>query len=536
MRRARGRDLGAPLLLLGLLAGEGAAQQGCEFLAGTGDYVVQFGVTYIQTPRLSCRDGLRIVADSAVHFESAAFYQLFGRVNFENSEIRLRSGAAQYYEQAGRITAQEDVDLLRKADSTLVTGENLEYLQINQFRTQEQLTVTGGRPHAVLHPRTQGAEPPDTARLPYEVDADRIFVLGDQQFQANGSVEITRGELDASARDVDYNGTSGQLVLNGDARLVTETYDLAGEMVLLEMPGEEIREVIARERGVLDGEDLELRAPLIHLFLTAGVLDRLVATRLPDGSPVRAEPAEPVAPVVGIRGALEARETETAPEEHPSRPVAVAEGFTITADSLDVLVPAEVLETIHAIGTARAVSSARDSLNQEDTPEIARRDWIAGDTVIATLVPVADSLAADEQGREYTLERLVARLNASSLYRMPPTDSARAEAEAEGTTPDPRRMAVHYVKGDSITIVLEGGEVASMEVAGQTSGVHLEPRAEGDRTAPEGSAPDPGSTEPAAPPGSGPGGVEGRPPGAPPPQPAGARPPGGSPDGESPVP
>jgi hypothetical protein len=34
---------------------------------------------------------------------------------------------------------------------------------------------------------------------------------------------------------------------------------------------------------------------------------------------------------------------------------------------------------------------------------------------------------------------------------------------------------VHYVLGDEITIVMRDGEVESMEVAGQTRGVHLEP-------------------------------------------------------------
>ena len=513
MIRSRGRDLAGVLLLLGLGVGEGVAQEGCEFLEGTGDYTVRFGITYIQSPRLRCRDGLRIVADSAVHYDASRFYQLFGHVLFENTEVHLQSGEAQYYEDAGRIAAQQAVRLLRKADSTVVTGENLEYLQVTSVRTQERLTVTGGRPHAVLYPRSQGSGSSDSVQaLPYEVDADRIFVLGDQHFQANGTVEIQRGDLDAFGESVEYNGDSGQLVLREEARVEAEAYDLVGEMIVLEIPGEEIREVIARERGVLTGQDLEIKGPLIRLYFTEGAMERLVA--MSDQSSVVPEQASEQGLALGIRGALEARERAlVAEEEHPSQPVAVAEGFTITADSLDVAAPGEVLETIHAVGEARAVSSARDSLNREDTPELARNDWIAGDTVVATLSP-RDTLPspASSGRREYLLDRLVATSNASSLYRITSSDSTQLAPDSTGLPPS---LAIHYVRGDAITIVLEKGEVRSMEVAGQTTGVHMEPSADSEGgTAAEPPAPTTAPTETG-------GAEEDRPPGRPPGAPGG---------------
>jgi hypothetical protein len=134
---------------------------------------------------------------------------------------------------------------------------------------------------------------------------------------------------------------------------------------------------------------------------------------------------------------------------------------------------------------------ARDSLNQADTPALIRRDWIEGDTIIATFSEVADSLAppedslggepadplppsagrvppdADSTGSRYRLDRLVAKASARSLYRIEPSDSTLMEEEA--------RLAVHYVVGDQITILLSEGEVERMEVEGSTRGVHLEP-------------------------------------------------------------
>jgi hypothetical protein len=148
----------------------------------------------------------------------------------------------------------------------------------------------------------------------------------------------------------------------------------------------------------------------------------------------------------------------------------------------------------------------RDSLNTPDTPDLIRRDWIEGDTIVATFAPAPDSMAAatDEgralvlahpdstrvspqrplpppQGGEnpageaeasFVLERLSARGSARSLYRMEASDSTLA---ADG------RLAVHYVVGEEITIYLVEGEVERMEVRGQTQGTHLEPLPPGRR-------------------------------------------------------
>src|SRR5690606_1741735 len=86
-----------------------------------------------------------------------------------------------------------------------------------------------------------------------------------------------------------------------------------------------------------------------------------------------------------------ARDLPAAPEEvdRPSgpRPHAVAADFEITADSLDVLAPSEALERIFAAGRARSISHGRDSLNADVLPELARTDWLEGDTLVVTFVP-----------------------------------------------------------------------------------------------------------------------------------------------------
>jgi hypothetical protein len=141
------------------------------------------------------------------------------------------------------------------------------------------------------------------------------------------------------------------------------------------------------------------------------------------------------------------------------------------------------------MGGARGESAGRDTLNAPDTPLLISKDWLEGDTIKAFFreagaAPSAtgDSLAAEEVSppapetatpgdtteTDYQLDRLLALGGARSMYRMAPSDSVVAEEDG--------RLAVHYVVGDEITILLnEAGEAEKMEVVGQTRGIHLEP-------------------------------------------------------------
>jgi hypothetical protein len=235
-------------------------------------------------------------------------------------------------------------------------------------------------------------------------------------------------------------------------------------------------EIQAVREALLTGEDLTLRAPLIKLYLVEGAVERLVAVPLPSGTdspPAALEEGVGRAQTTSRTGAADAAEAG-ADTASVGRPVAVAERFELTADSLDLTAPGDVVERIFAAGRARSVSQARDSLNVEALPEVARQDWLEGDTIVINLEPARpDSLAAsarapgEEAEREYEIETIVARVGARSLYRLPPQDST---AQAGVDLP-----AVHYVLGDEITIHMSEGEVREMEVVGQTRGVHLEP-------------------------------------------------------------
>lgn len=497
--------------------------------------------------------------------------------------------------------------------------------------------------------------PRDTTPVPYDIDAERIYLTGADYMVATGSAELYNDEFRALADSIEYRETAGMLFLRGTAPRVYgygAEYELSGSEVDLDMDGDQ---VTARGDAALSGSEIDLTAPEIRVLMNNGVLDRIVAMneRPPEpvfpGPPgdvdilagdsaatvadagtedtgeapadadeptdeaaaapgeevagIRTEPDELVlaeatpggeAPGAGEEGALQTPSGEpvdSAEALPPPRPRAVAETFELEGDSIDVMAPNEVLERVVAVGSARGESLARDSLNTEDTPEIARSDWVSGDTIIAVFRPVAAAEVTPEAGAEavageagggYQLDHLEARGQAASLYRMTPTGGAgdeegeqEAEADQEGEeiaaegegdpaqdnpgedilgednpgeaaeqvseedvpeesaqqaaeeevtdeqlaeeevsgelaqageeeAPDPQtaeeevpgaqaaeeaggeeeaapepepdnRLALHYVKGDLITIFMEDGEVTSVIVEGDAQGIQLEP-------------------------------------------------------------
>ena len=462
----------APLLAILVVAaasaGTAAAQERCEFIEGSGNLQTVDGgsgrITYVSTPNLVCRDGVRIRADSAVSFQASNYVQLTGRVRFEDPERTLTARSAEYFTTVGRLQAHGGAELVQKADSSVARGEEMIYNRAGPDRARAQLDLYGNRPTARLYVRRRAdtaTAQPDRTAAPYDVEADRILIEGDEYFRATGQVDVGRDDLQAYGDSVEYDQIAGTLRLaagaRAGARMVLNGRVLTAQVISAVLPDDQVREVVARRRAVLTAEDITLRAPVVRMFFVDGVMERLVAVPLaPDVPPPDALPAVEPPPT----------------DEDRARPVATAQRVRIVADSLEVLAPGEVLDRIHATGSARAESSARDSLNTPDTPTIARSNWLEGDTLVAYFVREpppegAAGAAADSARNDYQLERLTAVGRARSLYRLEPNDSARARGE--------RRLSFHYVTAQSILLDLDEGEVTRMEVRGQTEGVHVDP-------------------------------------------------------------
>ena len=443
---------------------DATAQQRCEFVEGSGNLrTVDSGggpITYVSTPNLVCPDGVRIRADSAVAFEASNYVQLLGDVRFEDPDRRMTARTAEYFTAVGRLQAHGGSELIQKVDGSAVRGEEMIYERAGPDRERSQLDVRGGRPTARLYVGSGSGEAganTEASDVPYDIAADRILLEGDSLFRARGGVEIYRNDLQAFGDSVAYDQAAGDLRVMANARMILSGREIKAEEITAAVPGGVVEGVEARYDVVLTTEDLGLQAPLVRVFFTDGVMERLVAAPITSGVVVP-DSLPPVEPAFT--------------EVDRARPVAVADGFEIVADSLDILVPGEVLERINATGSARAQSVTRDSLNTPDTPPLARTDWMEGDTIIAVFTLAAqDSVSGaaepDSVREQYRLEQLMAVGQARSFYRIEANDSARALGD--------RRPAIHYVTAAAITLELEAGAIENMEVRGRTEGIHAEP-------------------------------------------------------------
>lgn len=486
--------------LLGVVvaASPASAQDGCEFGEDGNDVLRQVTMTggeaifYVTRPHLVCEGGIQIWADSAEAFTATNLAHLIGSVRYEDPSRTLVADEARYFSQVGRLQAQGGMRVVDRDEGSTIENGALVYLRRTDFRDEESMTVTlladESRPRATLSDAAEDEREPGGERV-YVVVGDRIESRGEDFLRSTGAVELLFDSVVAHADTLEYEETVDRVDLRGNAVVDAPEYDLRGARIELTSPEAGRRDVRAIRDAQLTGEDFSLTAERIFLFARDDRMERLVAL--------------PAATDSASGGAAEA--DRPAVEPVPSgptptaatgqRPVAVAQSFEITADSLEILAPEERLERVFAAGRARSVSTGRDSLTVESLPDVARTDWLEGDTIVVTFVPrdravmaaatdsvpeaadpVADSVVAGALAVGDTLDtarpgvdvdRIVAIASARSLYRLPPSDPSAVA----GVDPP----AIHYVVGDRITIVMRDGEVERMEVVGSTTGVHLEP-------------------------------------------------------------
>jgi hypothetical protein len=463
---------GGVLLAIVLAITEASAQRTCDLSRSRQVTSTQGGggrVSYVSRPLFECTDGTLIEADSSVTFEATSFSQLFGQVVFRDGQRELHSDRAQYFSSVGRLQAQGSVRLIGLDDGSLITGEDLVLLQEGDQRTEDDMTVRGGRPHARL---SSGED--DTAQIdtPFEIDADLIHLVGDRLLEARGRVEITRDDLLSYGDSVAFQQDVGLLTLYRNARIISpdeesgDTLDLRADTITMILPMDVMEELNAVGRAHLLTDAVDIRGPTIRLVFTDEVLNRIVA----------ATAALPNPP----EGPSEVSEEAPSGGSGEEGPRAVAEEFILTGDSIDVRLPGGELETVFAIGGGRGVSAARDSINSDDTPELIRHDWIEGDTITATFVTnppssggVLDALEdPSEAASERRLDRLVAQGEARSFYRT--TSDSGTGTDTTSPTPDSGPLELNYVLGDEIRLFMQDGEVDRMEVD-QASGAFFQP-------------------------------------------------------------
>lgn len=533
----------------------------CTFQPGSGLLTRQsFGTTFTifqRNPRYRCAGGVVIRADSMAYYGSTGTAELIGDVFYADSTREMTAVRATYRRDFGNLVANGVGDtavvVTDRREGGRLTGMNLVFQEAGGGRAEDEVTVygrmaDGTRPSAVLPvepPPEAEADAPDPA--PFDVTADRIFLRGEDYFEAVGDVDVVRDSLVTASDSLEYDQVRATLDLRGRASLVQGADSIAGRRVIVRLPENEIREIETIGRGSLVSRDLDLESPWFRVTFEEGEVDGLWAAPLrrtaaaeptdttgalaTDPDRDGADPADPdpaserlVRPEVEPEGDLSPLDSLDAVQ-----PVATSGATRITADSLDVSATVGVLDTVRAVGRAHAVSRG-DSIDASMLPEIAARDWIRGDTIVASFRSTAEA-----DSTVYELDRIVSAGNASSLYRLAPDTSSSAAdtAVADAEAPDPDRVAgdparpdtvpadtlaaaaevgdpaadttaagsgeeepevilpatapgVHYVVADRIVLVFENDEVKRMEIFGLAEGVHLEPRRRSNAVAEDG--------------------------------------------------
>lgn len=408
-----------------------------------------------------CTDGTELRANRGVLNQTTRQLQLWGDVFFEDPARTLTADEATYNSGMSRLYARGNVIFRNREEGSTLRGPELEYFAVTETRPLAQVHARQ-RPHLTLQPRERAEE-----SEPLEIDADQVTILGQDQLSAVGSVVITRSDMRSTAREAQYNGATGRLVLRGGSTIASGEYDLAGEVIEARTDDGVLEHVHARIEASLAGKDLTVTAPDLQLFFENELLNRAVART----------------------GAAAGDEDGAARD----RAVATSRTFRIEADSIDALVPGQRVEQVVAIGAARGESidtlavrpsaeramsgSGADAplaaagdgppgVRPDDPGEIAvDQDWIRGDTLIGYFGTPAEAEGVQAPGdTAVVLERIVARGSALSLYRMEKQDAAADD-----------RLAINFLAGEIIDLTFAGGELELATVDGLHKGIFLDP-------------------------------------------------------------
>jgi hypothetical protein len=380
--------------------------------------------------RLSCRGtAITMESDSVASF-AGKVVQFIGHVRYRDTTLTLATDFGTYYRADERFDARGSVRTENLKTGSTLAGPSLDY-----FRA-----VEGGRDtaeiYAVKRPRIRYVTKDSTgARAePYVIVGDRVRIKGDDQVWAGGKVTVDRSDFAARGDSLRLDTGAGNdgTLLGGRPQLRglgADSFDLSGRRLDFKLESRELKNVVATGDAKAINQEWTLVADTIALDLKERKLERTFAW----GDSLR--------------------------------PRATSPKYEIRADSLALDSPRQRLQEARTFGRAW-VGGAVDSVTKE-------RDWLAGDTVVATFAQ-RDSAGTARS----VLSRLQARGSARSYH-----------LERDEKQPD-QRPTINYARGDEIVITMrpDGSEKADLvQMRGRVDGVQLEPSS--------------GQAPPAAPPG-----------------------------------
>lgn len=366
-------------------------------------------------------DPQTIRADSAEQYESAGLLNLIGSVVFdEPGKIRMTSQSMSYFTAEDKLVAYQNVVATDIETGSTFSGPIIEYYRATVNRPASRMYAPQRPTLLLIEKDSTGA-----ARPPITIIANQFEAIGDTGIVAWGTVQINREMIRAEADSASFDKLTETSRLIRNASIISldteQPFRLVGDSIDLFSANRVIERVVALHRAQATSNDVTMRAERVEMKLE----DQQVSEAWASGA---------------------------------GRSYAETSLQALEADSLEILMPGQILTRVNAVGRALAKGTP-DTVRIADPEE----DVLSGDTIIAEF---DTATTAPDTSAKSIIRRVTAILNASALYQIP--------SSRDRSCPP----AINYSRGHKVVVDFDSGSIQNVTIDSAASGIYLEPTAD----------------------------------------------------------
>ncbi len=358
-------------------------------------------------------------ADSAESYEETNVFILIGNVRYREPRARLTSRRLTYYLSDERLLAEGDV-VVTLPSGTITKGPVVEYFRAVPAIRKESRMWAPQRSLTKLVQKDTSSAKSGAANDTVNVEADRTSAQNDSLVFLGGRVKITRTDLLSNSDSARLDAGTGFAQLIGSAVVRGQgerPFMLESQIMDLYSKNKVLERVVAKGTARATSDDLDVASDTILMDVDSSRIDRARAWGR-------------------------------------SRVLVLSKGRRMTADSLDAIMPKQKVREVRLLRVAYAESDV-DSTRMKSK----ERDWIRGDTIIATF----DTVATKDTAGKAKVKTILALGKARSYYQV------------QSSTGDKERPAINYVRGTQITVQFDTAGVKTVDVDERAVGLYLEP-------------------------------------------------------------
>jgi hypothetical protein len=228
--------------------------------------------------RFRCQ-GLEVYmrSDSVASYQGS-LVQFIGNVWYRDSTVELTARHGTYLRDLEKWEARENVVYRNREDGTTLRGPALDYFRAVEGLRAEAETFADRRPTITVAVRDTAT---GTEEEPYVIVGDRVRTIGNERTWAAGRVTIDRSDFRGRSDSLFLDqGPAGEGALIGRALMRREAEDsfrLTGARIDLALEERKLTYVTARDSARLVTEDLTLDGDVIGLDVEGEEVEQTLA-------------------------------------------------------------------------------------------------------------------------------------------------------------------------------------------------------------------------------------------------------------------